>query len=130
MESAGSFDQYIFGFGNIGIGHAAVDRACCSAFLVVKKSDAFGAFVGRNIIDVLSQRRAHRALEFGGLAAFVNRLVRASRQAGPTVDTFFSNESCHFLLSHALSQTGCVRKDTRKPPAPEPHATLSYRLLD
>jgi hypothetical protein len=101
MQPAGTVDQYVFGFGNVRIGHAAVHRACCGAFLVVKESHAFGTSVGRNIIDVLGQRRALRALKFGEPAAFVNRVVRASRQARPTIDTFFGNDGSHFYQSAA-----------------------------
>jgi hypothetical protein len=124
MQPAGTVDQCVFGFGNVRIGHAAVHRAYCGAFLVVKKSHAFGTSVGRNIIDVLGQRRALRALKFGELAAFVNRVVRTSRQARPTIDTFFRNDGSHFYQSAARSLLGL---ETPRQ-LPSASLTLPYRL--
>jgi hypothetical protein len=103
IERAGTRDQRIFGFGNVWIGHTAIYRACRGAFLMVKEPDTLGAFVGRNVIDILCQRQAHFTVQFGGRAAFVDCIVWASRQTSTAIDTFFGDNSRHLLLTHQRS---------------------------
>src|SRR5579859_522074 len=98
MKRAGAFEQRGFGFGDLRVGNAAIDRACGGAFLVVEEADTFGAFVGRDVIDVLGDWRMSFTVEFPGPAAFINRIVGASRQAGAAIDAFLGNDSRHFLM--------------------------------
>ena len=68
---------------------------------MVKETDALGAFVGHDVIDIFGQGRTHLTIRFINLAAFVDRVVRTSRQARPTIDTFFRNDGSHFCDSRA-----------------------------
>jgi hypothetical protein len=97
MEYAGARQQYFFGFGDIWIRNTAVNRAHCGAFFMIEKTDTLGAFVGRDVINILCQRRPRLAVQFRGLAAFINCIVRASRQACATIDAFLSNNRRHFF---------------------------------
>ena len=103
MERAGPGDEDIFGFGNLWIGNAAVHRAYCGAFLVIEETNAFGAFVGRDKIDVLGERRAHFTVEFGALAAFIDCVIRASRQTRSAIDTFFRNKRRHSEIRRKIN---------------------------
>jgi hypothetical protein len=62
MEHASASDQHSFGFRNIRIGNAAVDRAGRGTFLVIEKSYAFSAFAGKDVINVFSQWRTSFAV--------------------------------------------------------------------
>jgi hypothetical protein len=103
MEQAGARQQYLLGFGDIGIGNTAVNRAYRGAFFVIEKADALGAFVGCDVINIFGQRRPQLAVQFRRLATFVNCIVRASRQACAAINTFLSNHRRHFFTDLACA---------------------------
>jgi hypothetical protein len=108
MEHAGARQQYVLSFGDTWIGNTAVNRTYRGAFFVIEKTDALGAFVGRDVINILCQWRPHLAVQFRGLATFINCIVRTSRQACAAVDAFLCNNRRHFF--HRPSVDRCILK--------------------
>src|ERR1700719_933883 len=102
MQHACALDQYLFGFGNVRVGDAAIDRAHRGALFLIEEADALGAFVGDDVIDVFLDRRLGRAVEFPLRAALVNRGVGALRLARAAVDAFFCYQRGHFRAPKAV----------------------------
>src|SRR5208337_2995041 len=96
MEHASALDKDLFGLGNLGVRKAAIDRANRRALFLVEEADAFGAFVGDDIVEVVPDRGRGRAVEFPLRAAFVNRGVGAFRLARTAVNAFFCYYRSHF----------------------------------
>ena len=95
MELARALDKRRFLLRDVGVRDAAIDRAHHRALLLVKKTDALAAFVGRDVIDVLPKRRMLLAVEFPLLSAFVNRVVGARRRTSTAIDALFGDQRRH-----------------------------------
>ena len=87
--------QSFFAFGNLRVGDAAIDRTGGGALFMVEKADTFGAFLRSDIVDILGQRRMRLRVRLPRVAAGINRVVRASRQAGTAIDAFFGDNRRH-----------------------------------
>src|ERR1700685_4486740 len=61
MQHARALDQHLFGLRNVWVGDAAIDRAYGRALFLVEETNALGAFVGNDIVDVVLDRRLVRA---------------------------------------------------------------------
>ena len=107
-------EQVFFAFAVVRIVNTAVDRANRSALRLIVKANAFGAFVGNDIVNVQCDRilwrlcigrKAALSCKFspqrGAIrespfrTAFIDGVVRAFRLAGPAVDTFFGDFDRH-----------------------------------
>ena len=91
MKPPGPFDESILGFGVLRVGDTAIHRAYRGALFLIEKTDALGAFVGNDVVDILLERRMMVAVQFPLGAAFINRRIRAFGFAGPAIDTFLSD---------------------------------------
>src|SRR5271156_6639280 len=89
MQHASALDQHLFGFWDVWIGDAAIDRADRGALFLIEEADALGALVGDYVIDVVLDRRMGRSVEFPLRAALVNRGVGTLGLARTAVDAFF-----------------------------------------
>jgi len=108
MERARTRDKRRFPLRDGGVGNTAIDRAYHRALLTAEKPNALAALVGRDVIDVLPERRMLLAVELPLPSALVNRAVGACRQAKPAIDAVFGNQRRH------LSKT--ERSRSPKPP--------------
>ncbi len=97
MERARTRDKRRFPLRDSGVGNTAIDRAYHRALLPAEKPNALAALVGRDVIDVLPERRMLLAVELPLLSALVNRAVGARRQAKPAIDALFDNQRRHDL---------------------------------
>src|ERR1035437_9726781 len=108
MEHASALNKDLFGLGNVGVRDAAIDRANRRALFLVEEADAFGAFVGDDIVEVVLDRGRGRAVELALRAAFVNRGVRAFRLARTAVNAFFCYHRGHFRAPNpVIVELGC-----------------------
>ena len=57
MKLARAFEERRLLLRNVGVRDATIHRAYRGALLLVKKPYAFGTFFGRDVIDILRQRR-------------------------------------------------------------------------
>src|SRR6266581_575377 len=95
---AGACEQDVVGLGDVGVRHAAVDRADRRAGLVVVEADALGALLGDDVEDVVGDGGMHGAV--GGLplhAPLIDGGVGALGLAGPAVDTLAGDHRRHRL---------------------------------
>src|SRR5579885_156812 len=97
MELLGALDQYFLALGNVGVGDTAIHGADRGALFLVKETDAFGAFLRNNVIDVFLQCGARLSIELPGCAAFIDGGIRALRLARAAVNAFFRNQCRHIL---------------------------------
>jgi hypothetical protein len=110
MESFRALEQHGLGFGNFDIRDAAIDGAERRAFFVIEEADTFSAFLGRDVIDVLSEWRMAHAIKLPWLTANVDRVVRATREARVAVDALLGDYSRHRALTLAASRRRLVEQ--------------------
>jgi hypothetical protein len=79
----------VFGLDPVRIFYAGVRRAYRRAFRFIAKTDAFRALFGRYVMKILGECGYALAVYFIILTTFENRLIRAFRLAGTTIDAFF-----------------------------------------
>jgi hypothetical protein len=96
MKCTGSADQYFFGFWNFGIRDAAVDGTCSGALFVIEEADAFGAFLGDDVIDIFSERRTTLAVDSPRRITFIDSIVGTTRETRAAIDTFLGDYRRHF----------------------------------
>ena len=89
-----------------GIRYTAVNRACRRALFPFEKTHALAALVGRDVIDVLAERRMLFAGESPLLSAPVNCVVGTHRHASAAIDALFRNQRRHENLAAALLEAG------------------------
>ena len=97
MQLSRAREQYAFGFEVGWIGDATIDGAYCGACFVIVEADAFGAFGGDDVIDVLRDSGAGRAVKFPRNAAGIDCRVGAFGLASSAVDTFAGDRRRHLV---------------------------------
>src|SRR5258708_16073081 len=116
MQHFRALDQDFLGLRDCRIGDAAIDGADRRALLLIEETNALGALVGDDIVDVLFDCRRSRAVQLPRRAALVDCGVGAFGLARAAIDAFFGNQRGHFfelrtLLS--LKQIACYRELVR-----------------
>ena len=109
MQRAGALEQHVFGFRNVGIGDAAVDRANRRTCLMVIKSYTLSAFGGDNVIDILRDRGVGLPAQFPWDPAGVNCGVGTFGFARPAVNAIAGNDCRH--LKFPASRVSKLSKD-------------------
>ena len=96
MQHAGPIEQQLVRLGDVGVRHAAIDRADGRAGLVIVEPDALGALFRHDVEDVVRDGCVHGAV--GRLpfdAALVDGGVGALRLAGAAVDALAGDHRRH-----------------------------------
>src|SRR5271155_2867997 len=120
MQFAGARQQHAFRLEICRIGNAAIYGAYRRARLMVVEADAFGALRRHDVVDVLSDSSARRAVEFPWHPARVDRCVRTLGLARPAIDTFTRDRRCHLATEPQFELS-------RKPRQGEPATALARR---
>ncbi len=81
--------QLLLGFDMIRIIDTTIDRAYRNALLVVVKSDALGALVGNDVVELIGKGGMILPVQFVLLAAGIDRCIGALGFTSATVDAFF-----------------------------------------
>src|SRR3984957_7085433 len=102
MKRPSTANQDFLGLDNFRIRNTAIYRTRGGTFLAIEEADALGAFTGDDIVNVLGERRLGHAIQFPGRSAFVNRVVRTTRQTCSAVDAFLRDNGSHGQMRFSL----------------------------
>ena len=103
MKFAGALEQDAFAFEIGGIGDTAIYGAYGGAGFMIVEADALGALRRDDVVDILRDCGARRAVQFPWNSARINRRVGAFGLAGPAVDTFARDSRRHLVTGPQLN---------------------------
>ena len=97
MQLPRACEQDSFGLEICWIGDAAIYGADCGAGFMIVEADAFGAFGGNDVVDILRDCGMRFAIEVPSDRAGIDSRVGAFGLAGSAVDAFAGYRRRHLM---------------------------------
>src|SRR5277367_4527130 len=105
MQLARSLKQLAFGLEICRVGDAAIYGAYGGACSMVVEADTLRALRRHDVIDILRDRRARRAVKFPRNSARVDRRVGTLRLARSAVDAFARDRRRHLVEPRSIPES-------------------------